>query len=341
MAFREFGAGVGQFYRTDFSTGEPFKVRNTNDLYRLIQKYDGVANCAISVYTFSKDDPDPMKRHMSAVFDVIAFDFDGDLRDTLDDLKKLKEKFLDKLHVEALFTFTGGRGFHVYLYFQPYQPKSNVKALLKYVQQFITQECELKTVDPQTFGDVGRLFRVPGTTHLKTGLYCTPLAQSEVFHLSLEEIKELAKKPRAVPVNKNNLKDKNDRLFKWLSWMDRKALKEIAVEREKIRKNMGKAASWMRENKEACEGILAAMEGVPVGKRDNTLVGLVYYMKLKGLDQEKAFSVLKKWANQCEGSITDQDLKYKIRYHYKKDSMPCGFIRKAGFCENCTMNYYR
>ena len=334
--FREFGAGVNNFYRNNLQTGEPYRIRRATDLHNYIREFDGVANCAVSVYTFAKENVDPIKRHNSAIFDVIAFDFDGDLEETLKDLRNLKKNLFDKLGMEALYTFTGGRGFHVYIYFDTFSPKTHIKSFLRFVQEYITKKCELKTVDIQTFGDVARLLRVPGTRHLKTGLYCTPLSQDEIFNLTLDEIRQMAKRPRAIPRTKDQLKKINANFFRWLELADKNATEENHRWKRRESRQMNEAAEALKKDGFACDGVVEALKGVSEGRRDNTLVGLIYFMKLKDIPKEEAEDILKSWADDCEGVLTDDYLHYKVWYHYNRGrSLPCGYLKKAGFCSGC------
>jgi len=338
--FREFGAGVNKFYRTDLDTGKPYRIKSTNDLLSLIDRYDGKANCAMSVYTYTKDDPDPIKRHANIIFDVIAFDFDGDLEEVKEDLNRLRENFLNKLDIEALFVFTGGRGFHVYIYFDSYTPKTHTKRFMKHVQTTITKECGLKTVDPQTFGDTARLFRVPGTRHLKTGLYCIPLTQCELYSKSIDEIKRLASRARPLAVPKHTLKKKNELFLKWMEYTDTKLLGEVIHQRASGKPSkLSTIAKWFKDNKQMCQGLITAFEGAPKGKRDNTLVGLIYYLRMKDLSEEEAYDIISRWAGACEGHINDSDIRYKISYHYRRQrTMPCAYLKKCGYCEGCQFN---
>lgn len=336
--FREFGAGVKGFYRKDID-GNEFLVRNNTDLQVLINRYDGKANCALSVYTFTKEIPNPRERHENIIFDVIAFDFDGELEEVKKDLHRLKKGFLDQLELEALFMFTGGRGFHVYIYFEAMNPKTNIKRFIKHVQKVISEECKLTTIDPQTFGDTARLFRVPGTRHLKSGLYCTPLTQEEALNMSMEHIKKLSTTSRAIPKPKSELKKSNKLFRDWLEYMDTKTFEADRMKKSSRHTTAYKLAQrLLAKSENGCVGIKNALDGAKKGERDNTLVGLVYYCKMKGLSEEDAVDYLLAWANKCEGIIDESDIKYKVNYHYRRNSTPCAFLGKCSYCDGCELS---
>jgi DNA primase catalytic subunit len=128
----------------------------------------------------------------------IHFDLDSvDVQQSLGDLRLLvmalcqgHRYLIDDLYI----WFTGGRGFHV-LAKKSFGLSTDTPAKVKRDAESIAGN--IKTWDSSVY-DRTRLWRVPNSKHGKTGLYKIPLLASEVFCLSMDGIKTLAKKQRSI-----------------------------------------------------------------------------------------------------------------------------------------------
>jgi hypothetical protein len=98
---------------------------------------------------------------------VLPFDFDSpNLEDAWKDAIKLYNIFIDKGYCSSL-TFSGRKGFHVYL---KTVPKYYTHFQIASTQASFKEIYDLKTMDPNIFGDIRRLMRIPGTYNMKGGL---------------------------------------------------------------------------------------------------------------------------------------------------------------------------
>lgn len=89
--------------------------------------------------------------------------------------------------------FSGAKGFHIEIpgklfggFIPSPKPHEGFRALARSISE---------DADPAIY-DKLRLWRLPNTINSKSGLYKIPLSAEELFNLSIEEIKELAKRPR-------------------------------------------------------------------------------------------------------------------------------------------------
>ena len=185
--WREWFSGVREF-------GHPSRilVRNADELISLIEKYNGVDPCYVSLYEYVDGEP---------VIDKVWLDFDGkgnDLKEVFLEVRRTVE-YLRKRNIDPLVIFTGGRGFHIYIFFHPIcleYPRETLKRFLK----LLVKDLNLKYVDETSFGDISRLVRIPYTQHEKTGLYCIPVAD---IYADISEILEQSKMPTLIKIRKS------------------------------------------------------------------------------------------------------------------------------------------
>ena len=131
------------------------------------------------------------------IFDTLFFELadahpsNGKYYETLEEAmseimfgKHMLEKKLDKLEITYRCFFTGGRGFHYYLDFEPSFIKDYKCTLIK----FLTDHKLIDLVDTAVF-DSARLARLPYTLHLKTGKF----AVYSKKNLSIDDLLEASK----------------------------------------------------------------------------------------------------------------------------------------------------
>ena len=128
-----------------------------------------------------------------------AFDFDCE-----DDINKAKEDTKKLINFLALYLkkeeiriyFSGSKGFGVVVDRRIIGavPSTDTHFYLKVIANELVRDLRLETLDPRIYISK-RLLRILHTQHEKTKLYKIELDPSEL-ELSIEEIKELAKKPR-------------------------------------------------------------------------------------------------------------------------------------------------
>ena len=117
----------------------------------------------------------------------LPFDFDAELlKDSWEDAKKLYNYVIDNGYEVAL-TFSGNRGFHVYI-------RTKIKHYTHYqiseMQKMFMDMLDLKTMDTNLFGDIRRLMRLPGTFHKKTYKVCRILDESSGKMLDIDKFVE-------------------------------------------------------------------------------------------------------------------------------------------------------
>jgi hypothetical protein len=165
-------------------------VRSTKQVLEFIKEHNGIDNVGISMCVYKHGVP-----HL--LFLPFDFDSEKDIRLAWLDAKELYNKFVDKGY-RTIITYSGKKGFHVYL---KVKPKFYPRKQIAFVQESYKKHYALKTMDEQLFGDIRRLMRVPYTLNMK-GEYCKVLSQTEGKELDLDDI-----------INPINIKSKFDKPY--------------------------------------------------------------------------------------------------------------------------------
>jgi len=135
-------------------------------------------------------------------FNKIYLDFDSDdLKLAYYDLIKLAKYIGEEYGEYPRVYFTGGRGFHVYLDFDPIRFKHYPEASREYVYHLMS-ELGLKTLDTHGVGDLRRVSRLPYSIHHGTYRLCIPIEVDWALEEILWQSKncEFKKEIRAQPL---------------------------------------------------------------------------------------------------------------------------------------------
>lgn len=137
----------------------------------------------------------------------IAFDIDNE-----DNVERSREDALQLLNYwqdiyelrpdDVYIYFSGSKGFHLILYraiFGELEPCHNIHLNIKKAAIELANGIKIDT----SIYNSTRLFRVENSINAKSGLYKIRLTYDELFSLSMDEIREMAKQPRELPGHKS------------------------------------------------------------------------------------------------------------------------------------------
>ena len=132
---------------------------------------------------------------------VLDIDIEGNLEAALQQLRTyimhLETRYeIDRRHLRI--NFSGHKGFHIRIpsiLFGGFDPSPNLPIKIKEIFTELTDG--FKNFDGTIYHHVA-FIRVVNSRNSKSGLCAIPLTANEVFSLSIDEIKELAKNPRTV-----------------------------------------------------------------------------------------------------------------------------------------------
>ena len=178
--------------------GFPNQVYVNSEFARnnLINKFNGKTPCFMSTFVF------PTKQQM--VVDRATFDIDSklNLRIPYKDAKKLKY-FAEKNDIPYRIVFSGGKGFHFYMFFKPEEGDEDIKSKLYSMQLCLVRHLKMQAIDIPKIGQLRCLIRIPTTVYVnssgeKNGNYCRYISPEE-FNMGLNYIIGIAKTPGVLP----------------------------------------------------------------------------------------------------------------------------------------------
>lgn len=153
--------------------GNQKPVDNFEGIVDLVDEHQCLDNIGISVCTF--------KDGISYLL-FLPFDFDSDdLKIAWKDATTLYN-YIVKLGYDCHITFSGRKGFHVFL---SVKPKPYSKLHIKTIQKYFKEKLNLKTLDEQIFGDIRRLMRIPWTYNVNGDL-CREISYNQGALLDLD-----------------------------------------------------------------------------------------------------------------------------------------------------------
>lgn len=133
--------------------GNQFRVKSRQDVVNLLNTYNGVYNCGISICSYLGEVPYLL---------YLPFDFDSyNLEESWVDAKKFYN-FMVKSGYDISIQSSGFRGFHCLV---STIPNLYSKRQIRQAQQWFKDLLHLETCDTAIFGDWRRLIRIPGTLH--------------------------------------------------------------------------------------------------------------------------------------------------------------------------------
>ena len=225
-------------------------------------------------------------------------DHEKALQDTRGILNSLLQHYEIDLETLWLF-FSGNKGFHVLIpmkYFGT-TPSAEIPGAFRHMAGEIAGDTKLD----MTIYERVRLLRITNTVHSKSGLYKIPLTAAEVLHRSIDEIRELAKKPRTVkskPVMGMNVK------FYSLYQECLGRVKKVEVTRETQKQEIP-----ITKNTKLC--YRALLEGVGEGMRDNAAHRLAVHF-LKEYPEGIVRAILHTWNQNNDPPMDERDLDTRI-----------------------------
>lgn len=234
------------------------------------------------------------KQSIAGITDVVTneliFDIDheGDLEKSRKDSIKIYNRLIkNNFYKESiLISFSGSKGFHINVQLDEYITPKQHKKLAQYFAK------DIEGFDAKVY-NASRILRIPGTKHENSGLYKLPLQYSELKELSIEKIKETAKKSYIV---NTNLKESS--ISKELKVIINKEKKEVATlnQVDYTRNPLG-LSNWK----------LALFQGFyPPKNRSVALHILAVTLRSKGLSKDECYSILKS-TNRTQSTRHNQE----------------------------------
>lgn len=152
-----------------------FKVTSKQEIINLVNRYNGVFNCGVSMSTYI---------HGMPYLLFLPFDFDSKNIDNAWTDAREMYNYACKLGYECALHYSSGKGFHVFI---KTVPDVYTKEQIRYIQMYFKDYLHLETSDEAVMGQWRRLMRLPGTWHMGSGGMCVCIAENSGRLLDLHK----------------------------------------------------------------------------------------------------------------------------------------------------------
>ncbi len=182
--------------------------------------HTGVPDCYNSVYLHSQEIKPYFNTHFnekgqnsvagykgSVWIKQLVIDFDIEEEKRQEDLLQLKEDikrfllYLQQVYEVELshlqYRFSGCKGFHIIIPAILFGGFDASETLPDQIRNIVIKLTEGWRIDTSIYNHISYI-RIPNTKNSKSNLFAIPLTKDELFRLTIDEIKELAKQPRTV-----------------------------------------------------------------------------------------------------------------------------------------------
>jgi hypothetical protein len=237
--------------------------------------------------------------------------------------------------------FSGSKGFHITVEPELFgiKPHAELTYIIKSACNYVATALSLKSFDQRVYS-IRRMWRMPDSKHLKTGLYCVELDHSEL-NQSLEHIRTLAKEPRG-PIYLDDEYEQLDVNPICQAWFD-PFVKQYETQKELQNLRPRNVITVHAGENPVCIEDLLANSIRKVGTRNQGEMALASYFKDTGVDEATTLNVVKDWANKIPQGMTSKtdkrqleaDVKGVVKLIYDNDNpdkyrFACHFIRALG-----------
>lgn len=221
--------------------------------------------------------------------------------------------------------FSGAKGFHFMLdvrLFERVIPSLHLHLVFAHFRKelvFETSRLNQEVFD-LSIKDKVRLLRLPNTINQKTNLYKIQLLPEELFQLSIDAIREKAKKTGEL-----HFTDETGLVPKTKSVSEQKDLTQIFHRSSKIIQRLTrkpfryfiKPKLGTDPEKFLCPGFLAIWHShIPAGLRNNCVIRLLSEFRRNGLAEEESRDLIFDWNQKNQIGLRDRELEQTIKSAY-------------------------
>lgn len=271
-----------------------------------------VPDCYRTVYRY----PDEFREHVRrtgsvrgyqgpAYADWFPIDIDDqDLEMALKNARQALNELLVNYEVDLAQLwcfFSGAKGFHILIPSVMFNPRPGPE-LPQVFKKMAVRMFQGVKLDPVIY-DITRLFRLSNTKHSKTGLYKIPLEAREILHLSVDEIKALAREPRKIEFVQEQ--EPNEAL----TALYRACLEEVKAPAAAFASIQGDAL--LPAEAKLCYYKL--LEGVGEGNRDNAALRLAVHFRKQGLPGQIVRGMLLAWNERNTPPMPPEQVEKVVR----------------------------
>lgn len=298
-----------------------------------------------TVQSFENPERVEGEAHWSDLFIDLDHETDPDL--ALDDTRFIIDYFLTGFEVEPKVWWSGNKGFHILVDGLVFGAEPNSRLTYHwrhFIEDMLTDKLSLKTVDTSVYS-IPRMWRLDQTKHPKTGLYKTELSLVEVRTLSLDDIRELAKKARILDIDEPDGERDAQECIPELKQLFIRGRSEYEEKRSVNFSGEKINYEFPDENPE-CVTFLFENGLAALGTKNRADMALSAYLKDSGKEVESALVIMQGWAAGIPDSLThvhspnariaQTALVVRTVYGNPKYIFSCGSILSCGVKVDCS-----
>lgn len=307
MKYLEMGHSYPYFNRNYFIEKEDidnFSTEHNNEgIYR-------------SAYYYNTNDKEEIKD--SYLFSDFYMDFDNEenpelaKEDLLYVIWRMHYKLSYNLPIEAFrIYFSGKKGFHLIIPHQylGIEPRKDLDNVFRWIAAGLQEEVPNETIDMVVY-ERRRLWRLENSKHIDTKLFKIPIEYKELVNLSLEKIKELAKKPRKLIYPEPTFSVSANKIY----------LKEIKELEESVTREKERYKNYVPKEKvfdlDNLPDYITQLleEGPVVGFRNETAAALTSFYLQVGYNEDETLEAIMNWNNN---SLPKNEVKATVHSVFK------------------------
>lgn len=223
---------------------------------------------------------------------------------------------IDKKSIKIYFS--GNKGFHFVIDkdVMNIKPRKDLNKVFKSMAEEIKKITRFQSVDTQIY-DSRRLFRIENSVNSKSNLYKIPLTYIELQSFDIEDIIEIAKKPRYVNLYTIKYSKKAENFLK-------KHINIIEEQHKKTEENKNKINEYIKNRIEVTSKNITPcikyilINGATEGYRNNSATALASFFMQKGYTKEETIEIIKEWnTEKCCPKIEEHEIKTLVESVYK------------------------
>ena len=283
-------------------------VQNRGLVSNSMVKIDNPMECYQSIYLFPQEFKDYTEKNKSVKeykgkiwIDWIPIDVDNeDLKIAKLHVLKIIDLLIKIYHLnpqDIKYYFSGAKGFHILISSSllALTPSENLHTTIKTFVENLVAGLDVK-IDLKVY-DKTRIFRIPNTINIKSGLYKVPLIYKRMVDTGIETIKEYAKQPRHLPFE--------------TAWKQNVHSGLLALcNKQTEKKDLDKTQSQPKKYAKLC--VHKILGGVGKGHRDSTALRLAVHFKKQGMTKDVTYQALIAWNKKNNPPLTDKDIEIKV-----------------------------
>lgn len=279
----------------------------------------------LSAYIYEKADPKegPLYADYYLDFDDEE-DFEKVRKDAIYAIWYMEQTFKYSIPKDLIrIYYSGKKGVHIVVPAVIFgiEPHINLNEYYKIMTKDFAEHAPYDTIDQKIY-DRRRLFRMVNSQHQDTGLYKVPLTYTELVTCPVEQIKEIASRPRSLNYPRPYVIPKAKQEFQ----------RHVEAWGQRFGKQFDNRTRFKEKPLDFIPACLQELidQGPQKGKRNQTASVLGAFWRKQGCTEQEAWDLLVRWNNNSMG---EGELKQILNKMFKNNySYGCSTLETLATC---------